>query len=204
MRSASQSPPVARRGSRTGRRRHGRAVAPAGLTATGVIRHAEQTPTQPAPPTETGRFRSRRIVQLSREVSSRCPLIPDGVHLRSNPSAHSGVRMTIHANSPPSSGTSCCAREDHWQSWRVVSSPRHIAAIRSSRVIAHGARYASHTAGRWWRPDPICVDAPPAVVRVGVLMRRASGGLRRGWGRPIGRRCSRPRARGAARSCWLG
>src|ERR1019366_10011542 len=84
-------------------------------------------------------------------------------------SAQSGVRITIQANSPPSSGTSCCAREDHWQSCRRLSSPRHIAAIRSSRVIAHSARYASHRLGRWWRPDPICVDAPPALVRAAVV-----------------------------------
>jgi hypothetical protein len=57
--------------------------------------------------------------------------------------AHSGVRITIHANSPASIGTSCWAREDHWQSWRSVSSDRHIAAIRSPRVIAHSAWYSS-------------------------------------------------------------
>jgi hypothetical protein len=43
----------------------------------------------------------------------------------------------------PSSGTSSGARDDHLLSWRIVSFERHIAAIRSERLMAQRARYSS-------------------------------------------------------------
>jgi hypothetical protein len=96
----------------------------------------------------------RRFVTYCSSFDLACPTTPfecpRRVHLCSVLSiftrplqAHSGVRITIHANSPASIGTSCWSREDHWQSWRSVSSDRHIAAIRSPRVIAHSAWYSS-------------------------------------------------------------
>lgn len=85
--------------------------------------------------------RWRRVVQLSRALSTRCPCVFAVVHLQSIPTATSGVNAAMNSNSPSIKGTCSGCRDAQANSCVMVSSPRRIAAIRCSTVISQsGAR----------------------------------------------------------------